>query len=80
MIVFLEDRFLIHSIPFTVLAMPPACRENQRSEHRQAKKVASFSINTEGSLENINLDADAFRPAKLQNYQLTFSQDLDDKE
>jgi hypothetical protein len=34
----------------------------------------SFLIKTEGSLENTILDAAVFRPATLQNDQLTFLQ------
>jgi hypothetical protein len=43
--------------------MPPAFGKKQRSAHRPSKKVASFLINTKGSLKNIILDADGFRQA-----------------
>jgi hypothetical protein len=58
MIGFSEGLFLIHSTPFAVVAMPPAFGKNQGSEHRQSKKVASFLINTKGSLKNTILDAE----------------------
>jgi hypothetical protein len=51
MIGFSEGRFLIHSTPFTVVAMPPAFRKNQRSAHRQSKQVVSFLVKTKGSLK-----------------------------
>jgi hypothetical protein len=48
---FSEGRFLIHSTPFAVVAMPPAFWKNQRSAHRQSKQVVPFLVKTKGLLK-----------------------------
>ena len=72
MIGFSEGRFLIHSIPFTVVARPSASGKNNRSDHRLSKKVVPFLINTAGSLKTIMLTADGLRQAAGANVRHYF--------